>query len=153
MAPVPMQSDEYSGNFASSRGLDKVGYHSLEAWGELHLIMYRFSKLKILGQVKTTESEIKTQATMLLIGQNLLGYHIIHMMWWKNVAKSMKMALILFVFFDALNDVRNLETAMKAPKNTCHARQRSYIPQALFMIWDYVKLLKSWRSWAQIHYV
>lgn len=97
--------------------MDKVGYHSLEAWGGATFdSCLRFLKEDPWERLRKIKSKAKnTKLQMLFRGQNLLGYRhyaddVIEYFVQKAVANGMDIIRI----FDALNDVRNLETAIKA---------------------------------------
>lgn len=99
--------------------LDDIGYHSLEAWGgatfDASLRFLNEDPWERLRKIKKAAKKTKLQ--MLLRGQNLLGYKhyaddVVEYFVQKAVANGMDIMRI----FDALNDVRNIETAMKACK-------------------------------------
>ncbi len=97
--------------------LDKVGYWSLEAWGGATFdACVRFLKEDPWERLrKLREALPNTRLQMLLRGQNLLGYrHYADDVVEAFVQKSADNGMDVFRVFDALNDVRNLETAMKA---------------------------------------
>jgi len=97
--------------------LDKIGYWSLETWGGATFdacIRYLgedpWERLRLLKAAMPN-----TQQQMLLRGQNLLGYRhyaddVVH----KFVERAAYNGMDVFRIFDAMNDVRNLETAIKA---------------------------------------
>jgi len=97
--------------------LDKVGYWSLETWGGATFdACIRFlgedpwERLRLLK-----EAMPNTPQQMLLRGQNLLGYRhyaddVVH----KFVERAADTGMDVFRIFDAMNDVRNLQTAIKA---------------------------------------
>lgn len=99
--------------------LDNVGYYSLETWGGATFdAAMRFLDEDPWERLRKIRSRVKkTKLQMLLRGQNLLGY--------KNYAddvveyfvqKSISNGIDIIRIFDALNDVRNIETAIKACK-------------------------------------
>lgn len=99
--------------------LDDIGYHSLEAWGGATFdACLRFLNEDPWERLRTIRSKVKnTKLQMLLRGQNLLGYKhyaddIVEYFVQKAIANGMDIIRI----FDALNDVRNIETAIKACK-------------------------------------
>ena len=98
--------------------LDEVGYYSLEAWGGATFdSCLRFLNEDPWERLRTFKSHLKTPIQMLLRGQNLLGYkHYADDVVEKFVEASIKNGIKIIRVFDALNDVRNLETAMKAIK-------------------------------------
>ncbi|MBR2337050.1 MAG: pyruvate carboxylase subunit B [Clostridia bacterium] len=99
--------------------LDEIGYYSLEAWGGATFdSCLRFLNEDPWERLTTLKSHLKnTPIQMLLRGQNLLGYkHYSDDVVEKFVEYSIKNGVKVIRVFDALNDVRNLETAMKAIK-------------------------------------
>ena len=99
--------------------LDKVGYYSLEAWGGATFdACLRFLNEDPWERLRKIRDKAKnTKLQMLLRGQNILGY--------KNYAddvveyfvqKAIANGINIIRIFDALNDVRNIEKAMKACK-------------------------------------
>jgi oxaloacetate decarboxylase alpha subunit len=99
--------------------IDSVGYYSLEVWGgatfDVCLRFLRENPWERLRQIKARAK--KTPLQMLLRGQNILGY--------KNypddvlehfVSLAVKNGVDIFRIFDALNDTRNLEHAIKTVK-------------------------------------
>ena len=96
--------------------IDSVGYYSLEVWGgatfDVCLRFLREDPWERLRQIKSRAK--KTPLQMLLRGQNILGY--------KNypddvverfIALAIENGIDIFRIFDALNDTRNLEQAIK----------------------------------------
>jgi len=99
--------------------LDDIGYYSLEAWGGATFdTCLRFLNEDPWERLRVLRSHLKkTPIQMLLRGQNLLGYkHYADDVVEKFVEYSIKNGVKIVRVFDALNDVRNLETAMKAIK-------------------------------------
>lgn len=99
--------------------LDQVGYHSLEAWGGATFdACLRFLNEDPWHRLREIRKKAKnTKLQMLLRGQNLLGYKhyaddVVEYFVQKAVANGMDIIRI----FDALNDPRNIETAIKACK-------------------------------------
>ncbi len=100
--------------------LDKVGYWSLESWGGATFD----SCIRYLGEDPWTRiRELKavmpnTKQQMLLRGQNLLGYrHYADDVVDKFVERAATNGVDVFRIFDAMNDPRNLDRAIKAVKN------------------------------------
>ncbi|EKO3905532.1 sodium-extruding oxaloacetate decarboxylase subunit alpha [Vibrio fluvialis] len=97
--------------------LDKVGYWSLETWGGATFdacIRYLgedpWERLRALKQAMPN-----TPMQMLLRGQNLLGYrHYADDVVAKFVERAHTNGMYVFRIFDAMNDVRNFEKAVKA---------------------------------------
>ena len=99
--------------------LDDIGYYSLEAWGGATFdSCMRFLNEDPWERLRTLRKHItKTPIQMLLRGQNLLGYkHYADDVVDKFVKASIENGVKIIRVFDALNDTRNLETAMKAIK-------------------------------------
>jgi len=99
--------------------LDKVGYWSLEVWGGATFdACVRFLKEDPWERLSKLKAALpNTRLQMLLRGQNLLGYrHYADDVVEAFVAKAAEKGIEVFRIFDALNDVRNLETSMKAVK-------------------------------------
>ncbi|MEB6087474.1 oxaloacetate decarboxylase subunit alpha [Enterococcus casseliflavus] len=101
------------------KNMDQAGYHALEMWGGATFdACLRFLNEDPWERLRAIRKEVKkTKLQMLLRGQNLLGY--------KNyaddvvadfVTKSVENGIDILRLFDALNDVRNLETAIRATK-------------------------------------
>lgn len=99
--------------------LDKVGFWSLEVWGGATFdACVRFLKEDPWERLRALRKALpNTRLQMLLRGQNLLGYrHYADDVVEAFVAKAAENGIDVFRVFDALNDVRNLETAMRAVK-------------------------------------
>ena len=97
--------------------LDRVGYHSLEAWGGATFdSCLRFLHEDPWARLRTIKSHVKnTKLQMLFRGQNILGYrHYADDVVEYFVQKSIANGIDIIRIFDALNDPRNLETAIKA---------------------------------------
>ena len=99
--------------------LDKVGYHSLEAWGGATFdAALRFLNEDPWERLRKIKSKAKnTPLQMLFRGQNILGYrHYADDVVEYFVQKSIANGIDIIRIFDALNDVRNLQTAINATK-------------------------------------
>ncbi len=97
--------------------LDEIGYHSLEAWGGATFdSCLRFLKEDPWQRLRTIRDHVKnTKLQMLFRGQNILGYrHYADDVVEYFVQKSIANGIDIIRIFDALNDARNLETAIKA---------------------------------------
>ena len=99
--------------------LDKVGYHSLEAWGGATFdSCLRFLNEDPWERLRKIRDKAKnTKLQMLFRGQNILGYRnyaddVVEYFVQKSIANGIDILRI----FDALNDPRNLETAINATK-------------------------------------
>jgi len=99
--------------------LDSVGYWSLEVWGGATFdACVRFLKEDPWERLRLLKKALpNTRLQMLLRGQNLLGYrHYADDVVEAFVQKAADNGIDVFRVFDALNDLRNIETAMKAVK-------------------------------------
>lgn len=99
--------------------MDKIGYHSLEAWGgatfDSCLRFLNEDPWERLRKIRAAAKNTKLQ--MLFRGQNILGYrHYADDVVEYFVQKSIANGIDIMRIFDALNDVRNLKTAIKACK-------------------------------------
>ncbi|MBO5207167.1 MAG: oxaloacetate decarboxylase subunit alpha [Clostridia bacterium] len=97
--------------------MDKVGYYSLEAWGGATFdSCLRFLHEDPWARLRTIRDHVKnTKLQMLFRGQNILGYrHYADDVVEYFVQKSIANGIDIIRIFDALNDSRNLETAIKA---------------------------------------
>ncbi|MBI5588155.1 MAG: sodium-extruding oxaloacetate decarboxylase subunit alpha [Deltaproteobacteria bacterium] len=100
--------------------LDRVGYWSLEVWGGATFdACLRFLKEDPWERLKALRKAIpNTRLQMLLRGQNLVGYrHYSDDVVKKFVERAAKNGIDVFRIFDALNDVRNIDVAVKAAKD------------------------------------
>ena len=105
--------------------IDAAGYHSLECWGGATFdVCMRFLREDPWERLRAIKARTKTPLQMLLRGQNILGYRnypddvLI-----RFIELSAKNGISVFRIFDALNDVRNLETAVKTVKKVgAHAQ-------------------------------
>ena len=99
--------------------LDKAGYWSLECWGGATFdACMRFLGEDPWERLRTLKKAMpNTRLQMLLRGQNLLGYkHYADDVVDLFVKKSIENGIDVVRIFDALNDVRNMEAAMRATK-------------------------------------
>ncbi|MDN6320797.1 MAG: sodium-extruding oxaloacetate decarboxylase subunit alpha [Marinobacter sp.] len=99
--------------------LDQAGYWSLEVWGGATFdACVRFLKEDPWERLRQLREALpNTRLQMLLRGQNLLGYrHYADDVVEAFVQKAADNGIDVFRVFDALNDLRNIETAMKAVK-------------------------------------
>ena len=99
--------------------MDKVGYHSLEAWGGATFdSCLRFLNEDPWERLRLIKDKAKnTPLQMLFRGQNILGYrHYADDVVEYFVQKSVANGINIIRIFDALNDVRNLQTAINATK-------------------------------------
>jgi len=99
--------------------LDKVGYYSLEMWGGATFdTCLRFLNEDPWVRLRELRKALpNTKLQMLLRGQNILGYkHYADDVVEYFVQKSIDNGIDIIRTFDALNDLRNMETAVKATK-------------------------------------
>ncbi|MCQ2538386.1 MAG: oxaloacetate decarboxylase subunit alpha [Lachnospiraceae bacterium] len=99
--------------------MDKVGYHSVECWGGATFdSCLRFLKEDPWDRLRQLKKGFKnTKLQMLFRGQNILGYnHYSDDVVEYFVQKSIANGIDIIRIFDCFNDLRNLETAVKAAK-------------------------------------
>ncbi len=99
--------------------LDNMGYWSLECWGGATFdACMRFLNEDPWERLRALKKAMpKTRLQMLLRGQNLLGYkHYADDVVDSFVGKSIENGIEVIRVFDALNDVRNIEQAVKSIK-------------------------------------
>ena len=99
--------------------LDKIGYWSVECWGGATFdSCMRFLNEDPWERLRTIKKHMpNTKLQMLLRGQNLLGYkHYADDVVDAFVAKSIENGIDVIRIFDALNDPRNIEAALKSCK-------------------------------------
>lgn len=99
--------------------LDKMGYWSLECWGGATFdSCMRFLNEDPWERLRTLKKHMpNTKLQMLLRGQNLLGYkHYADDVVDMFIKKSIENGIDVIRIFDALNDTRNMEQAMKSCK-------------------------------------
>ena len=129
--------------------LDEAGYHSLEMWGGATFdSCLRYLNEDPWERLRTIRKEVKqTKLQMLLRGQNILGY--------KNysddvvrafVEKSIENGIDVVRIFDALNDTRNLTTAIETVRKAGGHCQTaiSYTTSAFHTIDYFVGLAKEY---------
>lgn len=127
--------------------LDQVGYHSLEMWGGATFdAALRYLNEDPWERLRTIKKAVKnTKLQMLLRGQNLLGYkHYPDDIVEEFVKKSVENGIDIIRIFDALNDVRNIEKALKTAKEAgAHAQAAiSYTTSPVHNIPYYLKVAK-----------
>lgn len=99
--------------------LDKVGFHSLECWGGATFdACLRFLNEDPWERLRTIRKMCpNTKLQMLFRGQNMLGYrHYADDVLEYFVQRSVANGIDIIRIFDALNDIKNLEVAIKAAK-------------------------------------
>ena len=119
--------------------LDKIGFHSLECWGgATYDSCLRFldedpwQRLRIIR-----EKCPNTKLQMLFRGQNMLGYrHYADDVVEYLVQRSVANGIDIIRIFDALNDIRNLETAINATKKEKGAEVQATISYTTGPVFD-----------------
>ena len=99
--------------------MDQVGYHAVECWGGATFdACLRFLKEDPWERLRMFKRHFKnTKLQMLFRGQNILGYnHYADDVVEYFVEKSIANGIDVIRIFDCLNDIRNLETSVKACK-------------------------------------
>ena len=134
--------------------MDKAGYYSVECWGGATFD----SCLRYLGEdpwerLRNIKKHMpNTKLQMLLRGQNLLGYKHYHDdVVEKFVELSIKNGIDIIRIFDALNDFRNLETALDAVRTYSKKYGRhiiasgciSYTQSPVHTVEKYVEMCKN----------
>ena len=134
--------------------MDKAGYYSVECWGGATFD----SCLRYLGEdpwerLRNIRKNMpNTKLQMLLRGQNLLGYKHYHDdVVEKFVELSIKNGIDILRIFDALNDFRNLGTALEATKkyakkNTVASGCISYTQSPVHTVEKYVEMCKELKT-------
>ncbi len=130
--------------------MDKAGYYSVECWGGATFD----SCLRYLGEDPwerlrgIRKNMPNTRLQMLLRGQNLLGYKHYHDdVVEKFVELSIKNGIDVIRIFDALNDFRNIQTALEATKKYANDRTVasgciSYTQSPVHTVEKYVEMCK-----------
>ena len=99
--------------------LDRVGYWSLEVWGGATFdTCLRFLKEDPWERLRALRAAMpNTKLQMLLRGQNIVGYrHYADDVLERFIERSAENGIDVFRIFDALNDLRNMERAMREVK-------------------------------------
>jgi len=127
--------------------IDQVGFWSLEVWGGATFdVCIRYLAEDPWDRVRLLKKHIrKTPLQMLLRGQNIVGYKnypddvVI-----KFIEKAAEVGIDIFRIFDALNDVRNLETSIRAVKRVGKHAQGTicYTISPVHTIEHYVKVAR-----------
>ena len=101
--------------------MDEIGYWSVEMWGGATFdSCLRFLKEDPWERITKLKKEMpNTRFQMLLRGQNIVGYrHYSDDIVEKFVQKAHDRGIDVFRIFDALNDTRNMQSAMRAAKRS-----------------------------------
>ena len=129
--------------------LDNIGFHSLECWGGATFdACLRFLDEDPWDRLRTIRKKCpKTKLQMLFRGQNMLGYrHYADDIVEYFVQKSVANGIDIIRIFDALNDIRNLETSIKAARKEKGAHVQvaiSYTTSPVHNIDYFVKYAKA----------
>ena len=127
--------------------MDKIGYDTIECWGGATFdSCLRFLNEDPWERLRTLRKNLpNTKLSMLFRGQNMLGYrHYADDVLEYFVQKIGANGMDVIRIFDALNDIRNLETAIKAAnKEGMHAQvAMSYTTGPIFTDQYYVDYAK-----------
>lgn len=127
--------------------LDKIGYYSLECWGGATFdACLRFLNEDPWERLRTLRKNLpNTKLQMLFRGQNMLGYrHYADDVLEYFVQRSVANGIDIIRIFDALNDIKNLQVAIKAAKKEgAHAQVAiSYTTGPVFTHEYYVEYAK-----------
>lgn len=101
--------------------MDEIGYNALECWGGATFdTCMRFLDEDPWERLRTIKRYVKkTPLQMLFRGQNILGYrHYADDVVYEFVNRAVDNGINIIRVFDALNDARNMEAAIKAAKDT-----------------------------------
>lgn len=127
--------------------VDDAGYYAIECWGgatfDVCMRFLREDPWERLRQIKAVCK--KTPLQMLLRGQNCLGYkHYPDDVLERCIAKMCENGMDIFRCFDALNDIRNLEAAIKGVKKYGGHAQGTicYTFSPVHTVANYVKFAK-----------
>ena len=127
--------------------IDNAGYYSLECWGgatfDVCMRFLRENPWQRLREIKKVCK--KTPLQMLLRGQNILGYkHYPDDVVDRFVALACENGMDIFRVFDALNDPRNLEQAIRSVKKYGGHAQGTicYTTSPVHTVAKYVELAK-----------
>ena len=131
--------------------IDAAGYYSLECWGGATFdVCMRFLRENPWERLRLIKKACpKTPLQMLLRGQNVLGYrHYPDDVVERFIALACENGMDIFRVFDALNDPRNLETAIRSVKKYGgHAQGTiSYTTSPVHTVEKYVELAREQAS-------
>ncbi len=127
--------------------MDKIGYHSIECWGGATFdACLRFLNEDPWERLRILRKKLpNTKLQMLFRGQNMLGYrHYADDVLEYFVQRSVANGIDVIRIFDALNDIKNLQVAIKAAKKEgAHAQVAiSYTTGPVFTLEYYVEYAK-----------
>ena len=135
--------------------MDKIGYYAVECWGGATFdASLRFLKEDPWERLRKLRAGFKnTKLQMLFRGQNILGYnHYADDVVEYFVQKSIANGIDIIRIFDCLNDLRNLQTAVKAAnKEKDMLRSHCATPWVMLTPWITGKTSqRELKIWAQI---
>ncbi len=127
--------------------MDKIGYHSIECWGGATFdACLRFLNEDPWERLRILRKNLpNTKLQMLFRGQNMLGYrHYADDVLEYFVQRTVANGIDIIRIFDALNDIKNLQVAIKAAKKEgAHAQVAiSYTTGPVFTHEYYVEYAK-----------
>ncbi len=131
--------------------MDQAGYYSMEMWGGATFdTCLRFLNEDPWERLRKIRKKVKnTKLQMLLRGQNILGYkHYPDDVLIEFIKRTVGNGIDVIRIFDALNDVRNLETAISTTvKEGAHAQAAlSYTTSPIHNIQYYIETAKKLES-------
>ena len=134
--------------------MDELGYNALECWGGATFdTCMRFLDEDPWERLRTIKKHVKkTPLQMLLRGQNILGYrHYADDVVYEFVNRAVDNGIDIIRVFDALNDPRNMEAAIKRQKTRNRSTSRApwSILSAPFTPWNPLpRSVRNYRIWA-----
>jgi pyruvate/oxaloacetate carboxyltransferase len=136
--------------------LDEIGYWSVEMWGGATFdTCLRFLREDPWERITKLKKEMpNTPFQMLLRGQNVVGYrHYSDDILDKFVKNACRRGIDVFRIFDALNDTRNMQMAMRSVKKYGGVVEASisYTISPVHTIDGYIKFPASCRKWGGHH--
>ena len=142
---------DYEGILAD---MDKAGYYSVECWGGATFdSCLRYLNEDPWERLRNLRKNLpNTRLQMLLRGQNLLGYKHYHDdVVEKFIELSIKNGIDVIRIFDALNDFRNIETALNATKKyatkkTVASGCISYTQSPVHTVEKYIEMCKELKT-------
>ena len=114
--------------------LNEVGFNSIECWGGATFdACLRFLNEDPWERLRTLRREMPdTRLQMLFRGQNMLGYrHYADDVLEEFVQKSVENGIDVIRIFDALNDIRNLQTAINSAKKASRDGKKPEVQVAM----------------------
>ncbi len=142
---------DYEGILAD---MDKAGYYSIECWGGATFdSCLRYLNEDPWERLRNLKKNLPdTRLQMLLRGQNLLGYKHYHDdVVEKFIELSIKNGIDVIRIFDALNDFRNIETALNSTKKFANEKTIasgciSYTQSPVHTVDKYIEMCKELKT-------